>query len=203
MGYFRFRTCVQCQNAMGRNRSEPAPSSNRIGTTVTQEQVPIHHFSHHLEAKLDLGVVRAWTRELYAERSRPSIDPIAFTLQLVMFFEGIRAERKLIETASLNLAHWLVPRLHAGRGLTRPLQPDRICQCCGIDIFQRFFEQVVDLRQDPPLVKGRGNDTGQLLLLDQRPRFAAIGGLLATRSEHVARFGSGTIGVNGASVRRL
>ena len=36
----------------------------------------------------------------------PVIDPVVFfKLQLVMFFEGIRSERKLIETASLNLAH--------------------------------------------------------------------------------------------------
>ena len=44
-------------------------------------------------------------RECSAERGRPSIDPVVFfKLQLVMFFEGIRSERKLIETASLNLA---------------------------------------------------------------------------------------------------
>src|SRR5881409_987309 len=37
---------------------------------------------------------------------RPSIDPVVFfKLQLVMFFEGIRSERQLIATASLNLAH--------------------------------------------------------------------------------------------------
>ena len=42
----------------------------------------------------------------YAERGRPCIDPVVFfKLQLVMFFEGIRSERQLIETASLNLAH--------------------------------------------------------------------------------------------------
>jgi transposase len=44
--------------------------------------------------------------DLYADRGRPSIDPVVFfKLQLVMFFEGIRSERKLTETASLNLAH--------------------------------------------------------------------------------------------------
>src|SRR5687767_11093951 len=90
---------------MGCNRSEPSHSSNRIGTPVTQKQVPVHHFSHHLDAKQDLGFVRAWTRELYAKRSRPSIDPVVFTLQLVTFFEGIRSKRQLIETTSLNLAH--------------------------------------------------------------------------------------------------
>src|SRR4051794_19728923 len=63
--------------------------------------VPQGHFYRHLEARLDLGFVREWTQELYAERGRPSIDPVVFfKLQLVMFFEGIRSERKLIETAS-------------------------------------------------------------------------------------------------------
>ena len=38
-----------------------------------------------------------------------SVDPaVFFRLQLILFFEGLRSERKLMETASLNLAHrWL------------------------------------------------------------------------------------------------
>jgi len=68
--------------------------------------VPANHFYRHLEVTLDLSFVREWVCELYAERGRPSIDPVVFfKLQLVMFFEGIRSERKLIKTASLNLAH--------------------------------------------------------------------------------------------------
>ena len=71
-----------------------------------EELVPRNNFSRHLEAKLDLSFVRDWVQELYAERGRPSIDPVVFfKLQLVMFFEGIHSERKLIETASLHLAH--------------------------------------------------------------------------------------------------
>jgi transposase len=68
--------------------------------------VPQDHFYRHLEAQLDLGFVRECVTEHYADRGRPSIDPVIFfKLQLVMFFEGLRSERKLIETASLNLAH--------------------------------------------------------------------------------------------------
>jgi hypothetical protein len=72
-----------------------------------------------------------------------------------MFFEGIRSERKLIETASLNLAH----RWYLGYALDEAL-PDhssltRIRQRLGIDIFQRFFERVVDLCQEAGLVWGR------------------------------------------------
>jgi transposase len=121
-----------------------------------EELVPPDNFYRHLEAKLDLGFVRDWTRELYAERGRPSIDPVIFfKLQLVMFFEGIRSERQLIETASLNLAH----RWYLGYALDEDL-PDhssltRIRQRLGVDVFQRFFKRVVDLCQDAGLVWGR------------------------------------------------
>ena len=80
---------------------------------------------------------------------------VFFKLQLVMFFEGIRSERQLIETASLNLAH----RWYLGYALDEEL-PDhssltRIRQRLGIDVFQRFFEQIVDLCQEAGLVWGR------------------------------------------------
>ncbi len=40
--------------------------------------VPRDHFYPHLEATLDLGFVRDSTQELYADRGRPSIDPVVF-----------------------------------------------------------------------------------------------------------------------------
>jgi transposase len=121
-----------------------------------EELVPANHFYRHLEAKLDLSFVRNWVQDLYAERGRPSIDPVIFfKLQLVMFFEGIRSERQLIATASLNLAH----RWYLGYALDEEL-PDhssltRIRQRLGIGIFERFFETVVDLCQEAGLVRGR------------------------------------------------
>src|SRR5215217_4910081 len=125
-------------------------------TVSLEDLVPANHFYRHLEAKLDLGFVRDWVSELYAGRGRPSIDPVVFfKLQLIMFFEGIRSERQLIETASLNLAH----RWYLGYTLDEPL-PDhssltRIRQRLGIEIFQRFFEKVVDLCQAVGLVWGK------------------------------------------------
>jgi transposase len=110
----------------------------------------------HLEARLDRSFIRAWTRDLYAERGRPNIDPVvSFKPQLVMFFEGIRSERQLIETASLSLAH----RWYLGYALNEDL-PDRfsltrIRQQLGIEVFERFFEKIVDLCQEARLVWGR------------------------------------------------
>jgi transposase len=118
--------------------------------------IPPDNFYRHLHAKLDLGFVRDWARELYAERGRPSIDPVVFfRLQLIMFFEGIRSERKLVETASLNLAH----RWYLGHALDEAL-PDhssltRIRQRLGVETFERFFEKIVDLCQEAGLVWGR------------------------------------------------
>jgi transposase len=72
------------------------PKSRRLHQPIAvslEQLVPADHFRRHLETMLDLSFVRDWTRELYAERGRPSIDPVVFfKLQLVMFFEGIRSE---------------------------------------------------------------------------------------------------------------
>ena len=135
------------------------PKPRRLDQPVTvslEDLVPANHFYRHLEATLDLGFVRERARGLYSSRGRPGIDPVVFfKLQLVMFFEGIRSERKLVETASLNLAH----RWYLGYALDEPL-PDhssltRIRQRLGVDVFQRFFELVADLCQEAGLVWGR------------------------------------------------
>ena len=82
--------------------------------------VPADHFYRHLDAALDLSFIREWVQDLYADGGRPSIDPVVFfKLQLIMFFEGSRSERKLMETVALNLAH----RWYIRYGLDEPL-PD-------------------------------------------------------------------------------
>jgi transposase len=117
--------------------------------------VPAHHFYRHLESKLDLTFVRDLVRSSYKEGGRPSIDPIIFfKLQLIMFFDGIRSERRLIEAASLNLAH----RWYLGYALDEAL-PDhsslsRIRTRLGVQVFERFFEQVVELCRAAGLVWG-------------------------------------------------
>jgi len=125
--------------------------------SVSLEQlVPADHFYRHLDAALDLSFVREWVIDRYGERGRPSIDPVVFfKLQLIMFFEGLRSERRLIETANLHLAH----RWYLGYRLDEPL-PDhssltRIRQRLGLAIFERFFEHVVELCQQAGLIWGR------------------------------------------------
>src|SRR5215204_4571544 len=104
----RIRVCPAPIPAPERAMLGPA-KSRRLDAPIAvslEDLVPADNFYRHVEATLDLSFVRDWTRELYTERGRPSIDPVIyFKLQLIMFFEGIRSERKLVATASLNLAH--------------------------------------------------------------------------------------------------
>jgi len=117
--------------------------------------VPRNHFYRHLERTLDLAFVRDLAAPCYAGNGRPSIDPaVFFKLHLIMFFEGLRSERKLIEIASLNLAH----RWYLGYHLDEPL-PDhsslsKIRTRLGLPVFRRFFEAVVDQCADAGLVWG-------------------------------------------------
>ncbi|MDP9354234.1 MAG: IS1182 family transposase [Chloroflexota bacterium] len=162
------------------------PKSRRLDEPIAvslDDLVPADHFYRHLEAKLDLGFVREWVRELYADRGRPSVDPVVFfKLQLVMFFEGIRSERKLVETASLNLAH----RWYLGYALDEEL-PDhssltRIRRRLGVAIFERFFERVVDLCQEAGLVWGK-----ELFFDATKVRADAAVASLVPRFSHEAR----------------
>ena len=72
-----------------------------------------------------------------------------------MFFEGIRSECQLIETASLNLADRYSLGYALDEALPNHSSLTRIRQRLGIDVFQRFFEKVVDLCQEAGLVWGR------------------------------------------------
>jgi transposase len=121
-----------------------------------EDLIPPGHFYRHLERTLDLGFVRDLVRDAYAEVGRPSIDPVVFfKLQLILFFEGLRSERQLMQVVADRLSL----RWYLGYDLAEPL-PDhssltRIRQRLGIDTFQRFFEQVVALCQEAGLVRGR------------------------------------------------
>lgn len=121
-----------------------------------EELVPQDHFYRHLERTLDLSFVRGFVQETYAHAGRPSIDPIVFfKLQLVMFFEGLHSERQLMRHAADRLS----VRWYLGYDLGEPL-PDhssltRIRERYGVEVFRRFFEEIVEQCQQAGLVWGR------------------------------------------------
>jgi transposase len=110
-----------------------------------EELVPADHFYRHLERTLDLSFVRDLVRDAYAESGRPSIDPIVFfKLQLILFFEGLRSERQLMQVVADRLSL----RWYLGYDLSEPLPHHssltRIRERYGLEVFRRFFEAIVE-----------------------------------------------------------
>jgi transposase len=79
---------------------------------------------------------------------------VFFKLQLIAFFDGIRSERQLMENVNLNLAHrWFI-----GYDLDEPV-PDhsslsKIRERYGLEVFQLFFEHIVEMCIQAGLVWG-------------------------------------------------
>ena len=77
-----------------------------------EDLVPTDHFYRHLERTLDLSFVRDLVRDAYADIGRPSIDPVVFfKLQLILFFEGLRSERQLMQVVADRLSLRSLSRL--------------------------------------------------------------------------------------------
>ncbi|MFN8475537.1 MAG: IS1182 family transposase [Anaerolineae bacterium] len=126
-------------------------------TLHLEQCVPRTNFYRQVEAKLDLSFVTELVKDCYSPSlGRPSIDPIVFfKLQLIMFFEGIRSERQLMDIVSLNLAH----RWYTGYDLDEAL-PDhsslsKIRTRYGLHVFEQFFEHIVEQCIEAGLVWGK------------------------------------------------
>jgi transposase len=119
-----------------------------------EELLPEDNFYRRLEARLDLTFVRELVAPLYAGGGRPSVDPVFFKLQLLMFFEDLRSERQLMRVVSDRLSL----RWYLGYDLQKSL-PDhssltRIRDRLGLEVFRRFFEKIVQECFDAGLVWG-------------------------------------------------
>src|SRR2546429_7308788 len=95
-----------------------ARNATPLSTISLEDLVPQDHLYRRLDQKLDLSFVREFVQETYAQRGRPSIDPMVFfKLQLVMFFEGIRSERELMRQAADRLSvRWYLGVRHVTQG---------------------------------------------------------------------------------------
>ena len=172
-----------------------------------EDLVPRDHFYRHVERTLDLGFVRDLVRDAYAEAGRPSIDPVVFfKLQLVLFFEGLRSERQLMQVVADRLSL----RWYLGYDLTEPL-PDhsslsRIRERSGREVFRRFFEAIVAQCVSAGLVWGKELDidatkvAANAALASLRPRFAVEAhlGQLFTAKDDEGEDDEGRQGPDGA-----
>ena len=135
---------------MGTKIRNSAPLPREVSL---EDLVPKDNFYRRLEATIDLSFVRELVKDHYACAGRPSIDPVVFfRLQLVMFFEDICSERRLMEVAADRLS----VRWYLGYDLHESL-PDhssltRIRERYGLLVFRRFFERIVEMCFEAGLV---------------------------------------------------
>jgi hypothetical protein len=94
-----------------------------------EELVPKDNFYRRLQGALDLSFVRDLVKDRYAFGGRPSIDPVVFFgLQLILFFEGLRSERQLMEVVADRLSlRWFVryPETEEAGASSGPAPTDR------------------------------------------------------------------------------
>jgi transposase len=122
-----------------------------------EDLVPPDHFYRQLDERLDLSFMYEFVQESYAKAGRPSIDPMVFfKLQLVMFFEGIRSERQLMDQAADRLSvRWYLGYYNLDESLPDHSSLTRIRTRYGVEVFRRFFETIVDQCQQAGLVWGK------------------------------------------------
>jgi transposase len=120
-----------------------------------EELVPQENFYRRLQRTVVPSFVQELLRPCYASGGRPSIDPVVFFKpQLVMFFEGIRSERQPMSVAADRLSL----RWYLGYDLREPLPEHsgltKIRERYGLEVFGRFFEEIVELCVEAGLVWG-------------------------------------------------
>src|SRR3954467_15711568 len=110
-----------------------------------EDLVPPDHFYRHLERSLDLSFVRALVHDAYAVSGRPSIDPVVFfKLQLILFFEGLRSERQLMQVVADRLSLRWYLGYDLGEQLPDHSSLTRIRDRLGLEICRRFFDLIVE-----------------------------------------------------------
>ena len=112
-----------------------------------EDLVPPGNFYRQVEAKLDLTFVRDLVEDSYSSQmGRPSIDPVVFfKLQLIMFFEGIRSERQLMDMVNMRLDHRWYLGYDLGERVPDHSSLSKIRDRYGLEVFLRFFEHIVEL----------------------------------------------------------
>ncbi len=121
-----------------------------------EELVPEDNVYRRLEERLDLSFARDLVKDRYAAAGRPSVDPVVFfKLQLVLFFENLRSERRLMEAVAdrLSLRWYLGYDLH--ERLPDHSSLTRIRERYGSCVFRRFFERIVEMCAEAGLVWGK------------------------------------------------
>ena len=111
-----------------------------------EDLIPQNHILRKLNKIFDLSFVRKLTAEYYCNNiGRPSVDPeLFFRMILIGYVFGIRHDRKLCEEITFNMAYRWYCKLNLDDKVPDHSSLSRIRDRYGSEIFEKFFDKVVE-----------------------------------------------------------
>lgn len=121
-----------------------------------EKLIPHNHLLRKIDRILDLSFVRDLTKDYYCQSNgRPSIDPeLFFRMILISYIFNINSDRKLCEELRYNLAYRWYCKLEIDSSTPDHSSISKIRDRYGEEVFQIFFDKIVDLCAKHGLVKG-------------------------------------------------
>ena len=121
-----------------------------------EKLIPKNHILRKLNKIFNLSFVRGLTRKYYCEgNSRLSIDPeLFFRMILIGYVFGIKHDRKLCEEITCNIVYRWYCRLNLDDNVSNYSSLSKIRDRCGSEVFEEFFNKVVEKCRKNGLVKG-------------------------------------------------
>ncbi len=121
-----------------------------------EKLIPHNHILRKIDRILDLSFVRDLTKDFYCQSNgRPSIDPeLFFRIILISYIFNVNSDRKLCEELRYNLAYRWYCKLEIDSSTPDHSSISKIRDRYGAQVFQIFFDKIVDLCAKHGLVKG-------------------------------------------------
>lgn len=121
-----------------------------------EKLIPQKHILRKLDKIFDLSFVRELTTEYYCnDNGRPSIDPeLFFRMILIGYIFGIKHDRRLCEDITCNIAYRWYCKLNLDDNIPDHSSLSKIRDRYGYEVFEKFFDKVVEECRVNGLVKG-------------------------------------------------
>jgi transposase/ssDNA-binding Zn-finger/Zn-ribbon topoisomerase 1 len=138
---------------------QPEVAQQEMELVTIESLVPGDHLLRKIDRAVDLEFIRERVRHLYCEdNGRPALDPVVlFKLLLLGYLFGIRSERQLMREVQCNAAYRWFLRLKLTDKVpdASTLSQNRRRRFRDSDVYQKLFDEIVELAMKRGLVEGK------------------------------------------------
>jgi transposase len=138
---------------------QPEVPQQELELVTIESLVPQDHLLRKIDRAIDLEFIRERVRHLYCEdNGRPALDPVVlFKLLLIGYLFGIRSERQLMREVQCNAAYRWFLRLKLTDKVpdASTLSQNRRRRFRDSDVYQKLFDEIVELAMKRGLVEGK------------------------------------------------